>query len=140
MKWDLVNTSNLYLMAIALDRRIQCLRDLQKAHIPMLQKIRSEACRVVQEKWGLQADELRLYVHYQPSYCKASIFLFRQTVVFPYYSTDHFHVHIVNANYVSLLGMTVGQAHLLEDIISLVSWNPICFWRCNNPSLARVEP
>lgn len=41
--------------------------------------------------------------------------------MFSYYSVDHFHVHIVNANYISLLGMTVGQAHLLEDIISLVS-------------------
>jgi m7GpppX diphosphatase len=34
---------------------------------------------------------------------------------------DHFHVHIVNVNYQGgLLGMTVGQAHLLDDIISLV--------------------
>ena len=34
---------------------------------------------------------------------------------------DHFHVHIVNANYVGLAGMSVGQAHLLDDIISMVS-------------------
>ena len=35
---------------------------------------------------------------------------------------DHFHVHIVNANYqAGMMGMTVGQAHLLDDIISLVS-------------------
>ena len=34
---------------------------------------------------------------------------------------DHFHVHIVNANYqAGMMGMTVGQAHLLDDIISLV--------------------
>jgi len=35
-------------------------------------------------------------------------------------SLDHFHVHIVNVNYDGLLGMSVGQAHLLDDIISLV--------------------
>jgi hypothetical protein len=36
---------------------------------------------------------------------------------------DHFHVHIVNANYqAGMTGMTVGQAHLLDDIISLVSF------------------
>lgn len=36
-------------------------------------------------------------------------------------TTDHFHVHIVNANYqAGMIGMTVGQAHLLDDIISLV--------------------
>ena len=33
---------------------------------------------------------------------------------------DHFHVHIVNANHLGLMGMTVGQAHMLDDIISLV--------------------
>ena len=33
---------------------------------------------------------------------------------------DHFHVHIVNANYTGLPGQSVGQAHLLDDIISLV--------------------
>jgi hypothetical protein len=34
--------------------------------------------------------------------------------------TDHFHVHIVNANQAGMMGMSVGQAHLLDDIISLV--------------------
>jgi len=45
-------------------------------------------------------------VHYQPSYY-------------------HFHVHIVNANYqTSMMGMTVGQAHLLDDVISLLELDP----------------
>ena len=35
-------------------------------------------------------------------------------------SVDHFHVHIVNASYYGTMGSTVGQAHLLDDIISLV--------------------
>lgn len=35
---------------------------------------------------------------------------------------DHFHVHIVNVNYEGgLPGMAVGRAHLLDDVISLVS-------------------
>ena len=34
---------------------------------------------------------------------------------------DHFHVHIVNASYSGLIGMNVGQAHLLDDLINLVS-------------------
>ena len=33
---------------------------------------------------------------------------------------DHFHVHILNANYQVGFGMAVGQAHLLDDIITLV--------------------
>ncbi|KAJ3505420.1 hypothetical protein NLJ89_g7426 [Agrocybe chaxingu] len=36
-------------------------------------------------------------------------------------SLHHFHVHIVNVNYEGgLLGMAVGQAHLLDDVISML--------------------
>ncbi|KAJ7281611.1 scavenger mRNA decapping enzyme [Mycena rebaudengoi] len=50
---------------------------------------------------GLERGGLRMYIHYQPSYY-------------------HFHVHIVNANYEAGTGMSVGQAHLLDDVISLL--------------------
>lgn len=33
---------------------------------------------------------------------------------------DHFHVHVVHIDHEGLAGMTVGQAHLLDDLISLV--------------------
>jgi len=102
MKWDLKTVSSLYLVALVQDRRIRSLRDLRKGHVGLLSSIRSEAERVVQEKWGLGRGALRMYVHYQPSYY-------------------HFHVHIVNANYQgAMLGMSVGQAHLLDDVISLL--------------------
>ena len=35
--------------------------------------------------------------------------------------SDHFHVHIVQVNYSGVAGMNVGQAHLLDAIIALVS-------------------
>ncbi|KII96203.1 hypothetical protein PLICRDRAFT_49092 [Plicaturopsis crispa FD-325 SS-3] len=102
-KWDLTTLSTLYLVAIAHSRSIRSLRDLNKTHLGMLQSIRREAERVVQERWVLPPGSTRLYVHYQPSYY-------------------HFHVHIVNANQSALAGtgMSVGQAHLLDDIISLL--------------------
>ncbi|KAI0088391.1 scavenger mRNA decapping enzyme [Irpex rosettiformis] len=105
MKWDLTTVSSLYLVAIALTDSVRSLRDLRKAHLPMLRTIREEATRIVGDKWGLAKGSLRLYVHYQPSYY-------------------HFHVHIVNAGYYGLMGSTVGQAHLLEDIISLLELDP----------------
>ncbi|EPQ54033.1 scavenger mRNA decapping enzyme, partial [Gloeophyllum trabeum ATCC 11539] len=101
MKWDLRTLGSLYLVAIVLSADIKSLRDLRKKHLGMLRSIRREAARVVQEHWGLGRGSLRLYVHYQPSYY-------------------HFHVHIVNANYAGLMGSTVGQAHLLDDIISML--------------------
>ncbi|KIM43029.1 hypothetical protein M413DRAFT_18208 [Hebeloma cylindrosporum] len=101
MKWDLKTIRSLYLVAIIQDRTIRSLRDLRKHHVDLLRSIRIEATRVVQAKWGLGNGSLRMFIHYQPSYY-------------------HFHVHIVNANYQGGLGMTVGQGHLLDDIIALL--------------------
>ncbi|KAI0330054.1 scavenger mRNA decapping enzyme [Cubamyces sp. BRFM 1775] len=106
MKWDLTTISSLYLVAIAFNRGIRSLRDLNKTHLPMLKSIRREAARVVKERWGLDYGSLRMFIHYQPSYY-------------------HFHVHIVNVNYQGLPGMTAGQAHLLDDIISLIECDPV---------------
>lgn len=101
MKWDLTGLTSLYLVALTLLPNIKCLRDLTCLHLPLLRSIRREAINVVKTRWDLEATELRLFVHYQPSYY-------------------HFHVHIVNANYTGLMGMIVGQAHMLDDIIALL--------------------
>lgn len=122
MKWDLKTLSSLYLVSIVQDRTIRSMRDLRKCHIGLLKDIRREAARIVSEKWGLGNGSLRIYVHYQPSYCESRNFIYI-LYVFIMKIIDHFHVHIVNANYqAGMLGMTVGQAHLLDDIISLVSF------------------
>ncbi|KAJ7672698.1 HIT-like domain-containing protein, partial [Mycena rosella] len=105
MKWDLHTTSSLYLIAIVRDKILRSLRDLRAdkalGHISLLKSIRREAYTIAHEKWGIECGGLRMYIHYQPSYY-------------------HFHVHIVNANYEAGMGMSVGQAHLLEDVISLL--------------------
>ncbi|EGN92531.1 hypothetical protein SERLA73DRAFT_79467 [Serpula lacrymans var. lacrymans S7.3] len=101
MKWDMTTVSALYLVAIAQSRAIRSLRDLRKHHLGMLKSIRRESLKIVREKWDLLEGGIRLFVHYQPSYY-------------------HFHVHIVNANQSGYLGSTVGQAHLLDDIISML--------------------
>ncbi|KAF8531329.1 scavenger mRNA decapping enzyme [Gautieria morchelliformis] len=100
MKWDLETISSLYLVAIVHSRSIATLRDLTRKDIPMLKAIRREAGRLVREKWGLEGEQsLRFYIHYQPSY--------------------------FNANYSGFKGICIGQAHLLEDIISLLELSPL---------------
>ncbi|KIY46108.1 HIT-like protein [Fistulina hepatica ATCC 64428] len=102
MKWDLRTLSSLYIVAIARNSSIKCLRDLRACHLPLLKGIEAAAHSVVQERWGLGFSDLRMFVHYQPTYY-------------------HFHVHIVNANAgESAARMSVGQAHLLGDVISLL--------------------
>jgi len=66
-----------------------------------------------------------MFVHYQPSYCAFSMCPLSFICTYDG-SLDHFHVHIVNVNYNGLLGMSVGQAHLLDDIISLVCTSSFC--------------
>ncbi|KAH7929273.1 scavenger mRNA decapping enzyme [Leucogyrophana mollusca] len=105
MKWDLTTVPALYLVALARDPALRSLRDLRAPHVPLLEAIRAEAHRVVWERWGLERGGVRLYVHYQPSYYR-------------------FHVHVVHASQAGLMGMTVGQAHLLDDIISMLSLAP----------------
>lgn len=73
MKWDLKTMSSLYLVALVQDRNIRSLRDLRRKHIDLLTSIRSEADRIVQQKWNLQKGALRLYIHYQPSYCESIV-------------------------------------------------------------------
>jgi m7GpppX diphosphatase len=73
MKWDLKTISSLYLVSIVKDRTIRSMRDLRKCHLGLLKDIRREAALIVYEKWGLGYGSLRIYVHYQPSYCKLGI-------------------------------------------------------------------
>ncbi len=70
MKWDLTTISSLYLVAIVQDRSIRSLRDLRKSHLRLLLNIRDKAEEIVKQKWGQGKGSLKMFVHYQPSYCK----------------------------------------------------------------------
>ncbi|BGP56018.1 hypothetical protein JCM8202_005162 [Rhodotorula sphaerocarpa] len=98
LKWDQKTMSALYLLVLTQDRSIRSLRDLRSRHLPLLRNIREQCERAARERYGIDAGELRFFVHYQPTYY-------------------HFHVHIVHLSYVAFSGITVGQAHLLDDII-----------------------
>jgi m7GpppX diphosphatase len=74
MKWDLHTIGSLYLIAIVRDRNLRSLRDLRATkalgHIALLKSIRHEASTIAQDKWGIPHGGLRMYIHYQPSYCE----------------------------------------------------------------------
>lgn len=73
MKWDPAGPiSSLYLLAIVFDASIRSLRDLRggpDGHVEMLEEIRDRASSIAKERWGLARGALRMYIHYQPSYC-----------------------------------------------------------------------
>ncbi|GAA5910478.1 uncharacterized protein JCM6883_003021 [Sporobolomyces salmoneus] len=98
LKWDQKTMTSLYLLVLTQDRSIRSLRDLTPAHLPLLRNIRQASEKAAIEKYGIDKGELRFFVHYQPTYY-------------------HFHVHVVHVSYESFSGITVGQAHLLDDVI-----------------------
>ncbi|OWZ73874.1 hypothetical protein AYX14_00598 [Cryptococcus neoformans] len=105
LKWDETTENALYLTCLVQDRSIKSLRDLKVSHIPLLKNIREKAAAEASERFGVDAGKLRLFVHYHPTYY-------------------HFHVHIVHIRHDNLFGQVAGQAHLLDDLISLLELSP----------------
>ncbi|KAJ1848859.1 hypothetical protein LPJ70_000798 [Coemansia sp. RSA 2708] len=97
LKWDAANAASMYLVAIVHRRDLRSLRDLTNAHLPLLNNIREKAA-IAAERYGVQRDKLRLYIHYQPSYY-------------------HLHVHITNVD-LEGRGIAADRAHLLDTVIS----------------------
>ncbi|KAJ9107263.1 hypothetical protein QFC21_000710 [Naganishia friedmannii] len=102
LKWDRKTVSTLYLTAIVFDKSIRSMRDLKKQHLPLLLNIKASSENVVKGNFGLEPSRIRMFVHYQPSYY-------------------HFHVHIVALENEGYVGINIGKAHLLSDLISLLS-------------------
>lgn len=99
MKWDRVNMDALYLCCIVKRTDISSVRDLTGNHVEYLQTIKLKILQVACENYPINADELRLFIHYQPSYY-------------------HFHIHAVTVKHSGLGdGINVGKAMLLDDVI-----------------------
>ncbi|KAI5958145.1 hypothetical protein CANMA_004299 [Candida margitis] len=99
MKWDNVNLENLYLCCIVNRVDLSSVRDLNGSHAEWLRKVQDKIKTVTNETFGIDPDQLKVFVHYHPSYY-------------------HFHLHIVNVHHPGLGdGIAVGKAILLDDII-----------------------
>ena len=51
------------------NKSIRSIRDLRTEHLGLLVKIREETERCARVKYGLGEGQLRMFVHYQPTYC-----------------------------------------------------------------------
>lgn len=101
LNWDRTTLEALHLLAVVERRDIWSLRDLRRSHIPWLRQMRQQlidATVGVYGAQGLEADQLKLYVHYQPTYY-------------------HFHIHIVHVQLESGATQATGKAVGLESLI-----------------------
>ncbi|KAJ7996826.1 hypothetical protein DPEC_G00222550 [Dallia pectoralis] len=96
-KWDQKQLNDLYLIAIVHRRDIKSLRDLNVLHLPLLINIRKKGEENIFKRYGVTANKLKVYLHYQPSYY-------------------HLHVHFTALSY-EAPGCGVERAHLLSDVI-----------------------
>ncbi|KAG0011618.1 hypothetical protein BGZ80_000554 [Entomortierella chlamydospora] len=70
-KWDRRTLSSLYLLVISRRGDVRSLRDLKKEHLPMLKNIHDKIATIVPQQFpGVAHDEVRMFVHYHPSYSK----------------------------------------------------------------------
>ncbi|XP_015277994.1 PREDICTED: m7GpppX diphosphatase isoform X1 [Gekko japonicus] len=126
LKWDRKQLDDLYLIAICHCRGIKSLRDLTAEHLPLLKNISKEGksstawpainlpplsdttpwtsehlrmspLEAIVKRFGVSGAQLRVYLHYQPSYY-------------------HLHVHFTALSY-DAPGSSVERAHLLSDVI-----------------------
>ncbi|CAG2109740.1 unnamed protein product [Medioppia subpectinata] len=100
MKWDGIAVESLYLVAISRKAGIRSLRDLNETHLPLLNNIQTKGCEAIEKKYGVTRDQLRIYIHYQPSYY-------------------HFHIH-----FTALANEETGfveRIHLLDTVINNIT-------------------
>ena len=96
---------SLYCVAIVHRRDVRSLRDLTAAHLPLLENILTAGSAAITAKFGLPAEQQRIYIHYVPSYF-------------------HLHVHFLNAKHDGSYGMAAGKAHTLQDVIGNIKLLP----------------
>ena len=87
---------DLYCLGIVKGYDITCLRDLRKEHVPLLKEMEKEGLDAIKTIYGVDKDQIRVFVHYQPQFY-------------------HFHVHYTRLE--NEVGCSVERGHLLTDII-----------------------
>lgn len=104
MKWKIdkeelseSEKTEIYINALVMDRNLHTLRDLTDKHLPLLEGIYSRGREAIATKFGIDQQQLRVFIHYQPSF---------------YHLHIHF-THIKNEHG----GFQTERAHLLSAVI-----------------------
>lgn len=97
LKWDGKTLEQLYLLALVRVRGIKSLRDLTGEHLPLLRNIKERGTKAIRERYGIGADKLRVYLHYQPTFY-------------------HLHVHFTFLQH-DPPGIQCEKSHLLATVI-----------------------
>jgi m7GpppX diphosphatase len=89
-------TADLYCLGIVKQSGLRTLRDLRGEHVPMLKAMMQEGTKAIQTIYGIESNQIRVFVHYQPQFY-------------------HFHVHFTRLE--NEVGCSVERGHLVSDIV-----------------------
>mmetsp|Transcript_11249 Transcript_11249/g.18591 ORF Transcript_11249/g.18591 Transcript_11249/m.18591 type:complete len:386 (-) Transcript_11249:74-1231(-) len=90
------STVDLYCLGICKQSGITCLRDLTSEHIPLLKAMMKEGLAAIKSTYGVDQDQIRVFIHYQPQFY-------------------HFHIHFTRLE--NEVGCSVERGHLVSDVI-----------------------
>lgn len=103
LNWDRKTMTTLHLLGLVARRDVWSVRDLHVGMVDWLRDMRDKMLDATVDLYGaatgLERDELKCYVHYQPTYY-------------------HFHIHIVHVALEAGTTQATGKALGLENIIS----------------------
>ncbi|CAO2654851.1 Nn.00g115840.m01.CDS01 [Neocucurbitaria sp. VM-36] len=100
LNWDRKTIGGLHLLGIVERRDIWSVRDLNKSMVEWVKHMRTKMVEATAKLYPeIEQDQLKLYVHYQPTYY-------------------HFHIHIVHVSLEAGSTQATGKALGLENIIS----------------------
>ncbi|KAL2356764.1 HIT-like domain-containing protein [Cryomyces antarcticus] len=100
LNWDRKTITSLHLLGLVERRDIWSVRDLQRRNKTWLERMREKLLDATVKLYPeLEKNQLKLYVHYQPTYY-------------------HFHIHIVHVALEAGATQSTGKALGLENIIS----------------------
>ena len=100
LNWDRKTMESLHLLTLVERRDMWSLRDLRKKHAGWLLELKRKILEATVKTYpSLEADQLKLYLHYQPTYY-------------------HLHIHVVHVALEAGATQATGKAVGLESIIS----------------------
>ncbi|KAI8723636.1 hypothetical protein NCS52_00220000 [Fusarium sp. LHS14.1] len=103
LNWDRKTLDALHLLVLVERRDIWSLRDLHKKHIPWLKDMKERLLAATVATYpSIESDQLKMYVHYQPTYY-------------------HFHIHVVHVALEAGATQATGKAVGLDSIIETLS-------------------
>ncbi len=88
--------ADLYCLGIVKASGIATLRDLRQKHVPLLKSMVMEGLSAIKTVYGVDNDQIRIFIHYQPQFY-------------------HFHIHFTRLE--NEVGCSVEKGHLVSDVI-----------------------